>query len=499
MNTNHSFALQRIKSQYQNHLTQTPHNKYIELYRTIKQCIINIELPHEWVLPSTRILAEELHLSRTTVLKAYELLSLEKLITSKIGSGHIVNYQLERLTQSIPKHEDNKLIFKYPEISEKGKSYLHNIKLINRLPDEDLAFRPGLPPIDVFPVNQWKKLLNAYWRQIKASHLSYTQSTGLFEFKKSISEYLNISRNIKCNPEQIVIVSGSLQSLYLIANTVLNKGDTVVAENPLFPNVHSIFKSSQANLVPISIDNEGLNITELQSQSIPNPKIIHLTPSNHYPLGVKMSLERRQALLNYASSKGAFIIEDDYENEIANYKEQLPSIFSLDKEDRTIYMGTFNRLLHPSIRLGYMIVPQHIMPAVEALSEHSHRFVSPAIQMVMNQFISKNYLYHHIKTSIEVAEQRYQLFKDLFHKEVKSMYIQEKTFASFHLLAFFKDHTTVEEEFEIIKRLKQHHITVLSLSKCYVGKPQQTGLIFGYSAVRPTVLKRKIIMIGNLV
>lgn len=496
MNTNHKFAIERITKEFQKQRNEK--HKYIELYRAIKQCILNVELPNDWLLPSTRELATELKLSRTTVLKAYELLQLEKLITSKPGSGNKINFSPEAELNNLTTKKSTTNKFNYPKISDQGQSYLKNITLINRLPNESLAFRPGLPPLDVFPVNQWKKLLNSYWRHVKSSGLSYSQATGLEELKKSISNYLNISRNVKCNPEQIVVVSGSLQSLFLIASTVLNKGDNVVVENPIFPNVHSVFKSSQANLISASLDDQGIDINGVNISNKKKPKLIHVTPSNHYPLGIKMSLKRRQELLEWASQQGSLIIENDYENEIANLNETIPTIYSLDKENRTIYMGTFNRLLHPSIRLGYMIVPQYLMPAVEALQEHSHRFVSPSIQVVMNQFIEKNYLYQHIKNCLTVAKERHHLFCSEFSKHVISMHLQDKPFSSFHVTAFFNEMKTAKEELEIIQKLKSIGITAFSLSKCYVNHPEKTGLIFGYSAVRPVILKRKIEKIGNV-
>lgn len=496
MNTNHKFAIERIQIAYQKQSSFKI--KYIVLYNALKKCILDIELPYGWLLPSTRMLSEELQISRTSVLKSYDLLILEKLIASKPGSGNKIIYVPGTSEKKKNKEKISEPTFNYPEISEKGNSYLKNTALINRLDDDYLAFKPGLPPLDVFPINQWKKLLNMYWRHIKTSGLSYSKSTGQTELKKSICKYLNISRNIKSSHHQIMITSGSLQSLYLIANTLINKGDTVVLENPLFPNVHSVFRSSEAQLFSSSIDDEGINLRELNSKKIQNPKLIHVTPTNQYPLGVKMSLERRQELLEWASKNSCLIIENDYEYEIATHLEQIPTIYSLDREDRTIYMGTFNRLLHPSIRLGYMIVPNYLMPAVEALQEHSHRFIAPSIQMVMNQFIEKNYLFQHIKNCIEVSKERHDLFKSLFKKHVKTMYIQEKPFSSFQVLGFFNDKKTIEEETEIIKILKQHHVSVYPLSKCYIDTPKKTGLIFGFSAVRNNVLKRKIEKIGTL-
>lgn len=498
MSTNHHFALHRIQKEFDLQKNIKPINKYIVLYRSMKQCIHKIELPNDWLLPSTRVLSEFLGLSRTTVIKAYELLLLERLIVSKTGSGYRVQYEISKKVASPTKinHELNNEL--YQNISSKGQSYLNNISLINRLPNNNLAFRPGLPPIDVFPVNQWKRLLNTYWRHVKSSGLSYSHSTGLMELKKSVSNYLNVSRNIKCDPEQVVIVSGSLQSLYLIANTLIDKDDAVVLENPLFPNVHSVFKSSQADLIPIGIDNEGICIKKLNAIENKNPKIIHVTPSNHYPMGVKMSLQRRMEVLKWASENKAFIIENDYENEIANLTNVTPAIYSLDTQDRTIYIGTFNRLLHPSIRLGYMIVPKFLTNVIEALQEHSHRFVSPSIQTVMNQFIEKNYLYQHIKNCIEVAKERHDVFKEAFESHCHSMYIQPKPFSSFHLLALFKNEVSTNEERELIRKLNEIQISTFSLSKCYIGAPQKHGLIIGYAAIRPTLIKKEVKKMGTL-
>lgn len=497
MNTNYKFAINRIHKEYLNQKRFKPYSKYVVLYRSIKQCILNHKLPHDWLLPSTRILAQELDLSRTTTNKAYELLQLEKLILSKAGSGNKVNYDssINNEIEISKKKSSNKML--YPTISQKGISYLKNVSLLNRPHDKNLAFRPGLPPIDVFPVNQWKKLLDAYWRHIKSSGLSYSNSTGIEELKKSIRKYLNVSRNIKCSHDQIVIVSGSLQSLYLITNALINKGDSVVIENPLFPNVHSVFKSSEANLIPIDLDDEGIDITQMNTIK-KQVKLAHVTPSNHYPLGIKMSLKRRQEVLNWAAKNKALIIENDYENEIANADKNIPTIFSLDTEDRTIYMGTFNRLLHPSIRLGYMIVPKYLVHTVAAIQEHSHRFVTPSIQVVMNQFIEKNYLYQHIKKSIEVAKTRHDLLISLFNEKSKNMYIQNKSFSSFHVLALFKNDVSVEDENKLIQQLKNHNVTVFSLSKCYVGDPKLKGLILGYSSVRPNFLKQKVKQIAEL-
>jgi GntR family transcriptional regulator/MocR family aminotransferase len=498
MNTNHNFAVQRISKEYTFLQSSKGAKKYIILYTAIKGCILKRELPDAWLLPPTRILSSAMKLSRTTILKAYELLLLEKLIISKIGSGNRVHFKDVEKTMNITKERVPQNA-NYPEISQKGQAYLKNLDLLNRLPTNDVAFRPGLPPLDVFPVHQWKKLLNTYWMHVKSSGLAYSQSAGLNELKNGISNYLQVSRNLKCRAEQIVIVSGSLQSLYLIANTLLNKGDAVVLENPVFPNVHSVFKSSEAQLIPANLDNEGIDLSKLVVPVNSIPKLIHVTPSNHYPTGVRMTLSRRQELLEWASKNKALIIENDYEHEIANATNPIPTIYTLDRESRTIYVGTFNRLLHPSIRLGYMIVPSYLSEAVEALQEHSHRFVSPSIQMVMNQFIERSYLYKHLERSIVVARERYDLFISEFNLHCKTMYIQPASFSSFHVVAHFKDYVTEAHEREVIKKLNNRNITAFSLSKCYITGEAQLGLILGYAAVRTAVMKYKIKIMSEVI
>lgn len=485
MNTNSDFAQDRILKAYAGLASESIANKYIALYKAIKSCIQARELPNHWVIPSTRKLAEALQLSRTTVLKAYELLQLEKLIVARQGAGYrvLMDKKKEGVAGQVPTlHRDA-----YPSISEKGTSFLNNISILNRQKETGIAFKPGLPPIDVFPINQWKNLLNLYWRYVKSSELSYDRTTGSSLLKEQICNYLNVSRNIKCQPEQLVVVSGSLQSIYLIASALINKGDSVALEDPTFPNVHSIFKSHLARLLAVDLDDEGIDINALDS-FVERPKLVHVTPSDHYPLGVKMSLRRRLQLLQWASKNRALIIENDYEHEIANASSRTPTIFSLDKEDRTIYLGTFNRLLYPSIRLGYMIVPQHLIPVVEALQEHSHRFVSPSIQVVMGQFIDKNYLFQHLRNLTEVAQEREYVFKKAMQETNGALHVHDQNFHSLHLIASFKRPTTVKEERQYIDKLAQHELSAYALSKCYIEHSPQSGLILGFSTLHTAAI-----------
>lgn len=465
---------------------QTP-NLNQRLRNLLKDAIINNDIPRGTTLPPTRVLAETLSVSRSTVIKAYELLKLEGYIESTVGSKHIVK-DLNN-NSSLPEVDTNENQL-YPSLSDTAESFMKTVSLINSTDDKSIAFRPGLPPLDIFPVNKWKNLSNAYWRYIKSSALSYSPSTGIDLLKQNIANYLNLSRQIKCDPRQIIIVSGSLQSLYLIGNVVLNPSDSIVIENPTFPNVLSMFKGLRAQVKGIGVDENGLKTEELKNTANLIPKLIHVTPSSHYPNGVRMSLARRKELLKYAEEKGSFIIENDYEHEVHNHKEMLPSLFSLDKHNRTIYLSTFNRLLHPSIRIGFMVLPPYLLHPTEALLKHSHRFVPPSIQVVLNQFIERNYLHNHVREVTQVAEEREAIFTENFNNNLSKYFtLQKNQTPSLHVLAHVNNGIS---DMEITQFFGRNNIIVHAYSKCFVEGQKQQGLILGYSSVRPPVIKDRL-------
>jgi GntR family transcriptional regulator/MocR family aminotransferase len=459
---------------------------YQILFEALKEVLTLNHLPEGCLLPPTRKLAKRLNLSRSTVVKSYELLRLEGFVTSTTGSGFQIKL-LDNAASMFPLRINP--YNKYPALSNLAEAFKTNMALINSIDDTHVAFRPGLPPLDLFPVNHWKNLTNQYWRHIKSSALSYSPATGLIKVKESLAHYLNLSRGIKCHPEQIVVVSGSLQSLFLIGSVLINPGDTVLQENPTFPNVHSIFKGLRAKIKGIDVDEEGLQVMHLPLNT-ESCKLIHVTPSCHYPTGAIMSETRKQGLLSWANKENAIIIENDYEHEINNFHQQRPSLFSLDKQQRTIFLGTFNRLLHPSTRVGYMVLPPYLIEPVSAFLKHSHRFVPTSTQVVLNEFIQKKYLHAHVKNVVHAAEVRLTLFENLFQKYLgDAVKLSHSAAPSLHNLALLPAHLNDQE---ITQTLGKQNLMAHSYQKCFgktLGKP---GLIMGYTAVREPVLKKYV-------
>lgn len=462
------------------HIKGTP--LYRIIYEKLKKSIVEGAIPNSTKLPSSRELAKKLKISRSTVIKVYDLLIFERFIVAKKGSGHVVCYKQEKIvTKNVKKS-------KYPKISKRAKLFINNSYLTtDNFSKNNIAFRPGLPPLDIFPIDSWKKLTNNYWRNATPTNLSYAPALGLEALRINIANYLKIYRNISCNYHQIFIVSGSLNSLYLIGNSLINRNDNIVMENPTFPRAYNLFKSLKANIVPCDLDEKGVNIDTIKNNKA---KLIYTTPSNQYPLGIKMSKERRIELLAWASKNNSLIIEDDYDHEFSNWEKPIPAIHSLDSENRVIYLGTFNKLLHPSLRIGYMIVPQYLISPIKSIYEQSSRFISVDNQSVLNEFITKGFLNKHIKKVIEISNERRKLF---IHQTKKSFNFSKKS-SGLHVIGTFKKEV---DDFTAYKTLLNQNVVAYPLSNYYIGDNRNKGLVMGFSSVNNKVMKEKTNVINQ--
>lgn len=458
----------------------------LKLFYAIKDAIIKSEIPENIKIPPSRIIAKDLLISRSTVIKAYELLSIEKYVIAKKGSGYMTTGH--KYTQNIP-HNATKNNPIYPAISKRVISFQKNRPtLTDNFTIKNIAFRPGLPPLDLFPVEKWAALSKEYWKESTPSNLSYNPSEGLETLRQSIAQYLKLNRNIDCDYNQIIIVQGTIHSLYLIGNALIDKHDKIVLENPTYPRTYKLFKSLKATIIPCPVDDEGININAIKEKNV---KLVITTPSNQYPLGVKMSLNRRLELLEWASKQNSLIIEEDHDQEFSNLENPIPSIFSLDKENRVIYQGTFNKILHPSLGLAYIVVPKYLINPIKSISDQSTRFISPSSQEIMHQFIEKDYLNKHIRNVIKIAKERKELFLDY----TKDSLIINKSSEGLHLTGRFKRDVSDTTAFKL---LFKNNVIAYPLSNFYITKEKKEGLVIGYSSVNNIILKEKTKIINSI-
>jgi len=476
--------LQKLESIVLQQLQASPlQPKYQAVYAAIKEGIVSQRLPDLCELPATRPLAEALNLSRSTVIKAYELLKLEGYIDALEGSAYrIRSLGIDPLSQKDLKSSG----YSYVSLSESATAFGSNAPKLNSIDNEGVAFRPGVPPLDLFPIEKWRKLQNEYWQFVRASELTYHSGAGTTALRKTLANYLKLRRGIQCDYRQVFVVGGSLQSLFLIGSLLANPGDSVYVEDPTFPNVHSVFKGLRTQTRGIPIDSEGMDLHYLEAQLNPLSKLVHITPSCHYPFGNQMSINRKKELLNLADRQGFYLIENDYEHEINFPNHDGHPLFSLDKQDRSFYISTFNRTMHPSIRVGFVVVPFHLIASFEALIMHSHRSISPVLQTVLRGFIEKKFLHDHLNNVSKQAAVRHRMFIDRLQKYL-SEYLEPlpSQTPSLHIVCKLKNG---QSDTAVVQKLLENEIIAHPLSKCYVHKPLEQGLIFGFSSVRPQYL-----------
>lgn len=460
---------------------------YMKLRNAIAKAIIEKKLPKNYQLPPTRVLALDLKLSRSTIIKAYEILCAEQYISSIQGSGYFVNEVTFKKTSDTIKTDIKQ--DSITPVSKRAMQFRKNVYLMNRGEYKGIAFRPGLPPLDIFPVRQWQSLTNKYWKDVTFSDLSYRHTLGLDSLRKNIAAYLKIYRNIQCDYQQIVIVTGSLHSLSILGDLLLNNGDEVILENPTYANAIALFKSFKAKIIPTEIDKEGLSIKSIKNVKLKQPKLIYTTPSNQYPTGVQMSLDRRLEILKWAHEKNCLIIEDDYDHEFSNWNNPIPSIFSLDKGNRVVYQGTFNKLLHPSIRLGYLIIPPNYIEDIKAMYEQTLRFISPVSQRVMSDFIERDYLSQHLRKVIQISNNRKLFFtnqfENIFEEDIKLHPVTN----GLHFIAKLPNHL---DDVKVSEFLGKNEIVAFPYSKYFFKGKKDNGLLMGFSSVSKPIIKQKL-------
>lgn len=358
--------------------------KFNVLLHVLVELIDTGLLPEGSPLPPTRTLSAAIRLSRSTVAKAYEHLLFLGKAQSRQGSKvwvAAIPFRSAEPQQSVEKTGAVRL-------SELGRAFMAQSPEVRSSGSSVHPLQPGVPPLDLFPVNQWRALTNDYWRNVRISGLTYSSSAGQQILKQTLSQLLYSERGIRCDPDQIVVVSGSVQSLFLVGSLLLNPNDLVALENPSFPNVHRIFSGLRAQKISIHPEN---------AHSLGSARLAHVALSEGYPFGAATSAEQRVKIADHLGLNGGYLIENDYEYSASSAPNQ--SLLAYDaSRSNVIYLSTFNRVLHPSIRIGFMVLPHELIRPMHSLMGQSHRFVSTSAQTVLNEFIQAGHWQQHSKS-----------------------------------------------------------------------------------------------------
>ncbi|WP_213301177.1 PLP-dependent aminotransferase family protein [Paraburkholderia sacchari] len=342
------------------------------------------------------------------------------------------------------------------------------------------AFMPGVPDVSRFPARIWTRLHNKYWRSLRPDLLTYAPGGGLALLRHVLADYLRTSRSVRCSPEQIIITTGIHQSVDLAVRLLSDPGDTIWTEDPCYWGVRSVMQVSGLEPRPIAVDAEGINPSPDDFAAAP-PKLILVTPSHQYPLGMVMSLARRRMLLEYARQHQCWIIEDDYDSEFRYGSRPLASLQGLDTAGQVIYVGSFGKTLFPGLRVGYLVAPEPLAESFATASAELYREGQLLQQAVLAEFIAEGHFTSHIRKMRALYGQRRQVLLDAVSRRYGDALPAMGGDAGLHVVMQLPEGS---DDRAVAEAALARNIVVRPLSGYYSARERAaSGLLIGYACV----------------
>lgn len=453
-----------------------------QLYRQIRDELVSATFSNGASrLPSSRALAADLGISRFTVNLALSRLHAEGYFEAKIGSGTFVVEALPESFLSAQTAKAARPVERPPRLSGRvkdipdhraGKQFDFGIA-----GPPGVSFVPAVAALDEFPIEIWERLRAQVLAKKGAHLLQYASSRGDPELRKALATYLCDYRGARCHPDQIIITAGTQQAMMISAMALVNRGEVAWIEDPGFYQARRTFGFAGAIVVPRLVDREGITIARPSKQR--SPKIIYVTPSHQFPLGMTMSLARRIALIDFARENDTYIFEDDHNSEFRYTGPPLPCLQGLDNVGRVIYSGTLSKILYPSLRLGYIVAPEQLiepMIKIRAVMD----LHSPAIdQATLARFLTEGFFLSHIKRMRQLYSDRREFFIQQFNNLLSNYFLLEVPEAGLHFVAWVRQ----KEHMPLITRVcSEIGIRPSPLSSCFMKAEPAPALTFGFAA-----------------
>ena len=457
---------------------KAPGPLYRQIYDGYRAAIMSGALHPGQRVPSTRGLASELGISRISVLSAYAQLLAEGYFQTRVGAGTAVSRSLP--DQAVSPEARSVRVATPPRIPGSLAKHAPLSYPISNAPWRRGwgAFGVGQVAFDQFPFQVWNSLMTRHQRSVSTRYLDYGDPMGLKSLREAIAVYLATARGVRCTADQIMIVSGSQQALDICARVLLKAGSRVWMEEPGYRFARSVFALNDCRIVPVPVDQEGLNIA-WGIKRCRNARAVLVTPSHQYPLGFTMSASRRLQLLDWAESSRAWILEDDYDSEYQFENMPISCLQGLDRNARVIYIGTFSKVLFPSLRLGYLVIPSELVERFRAVRVAMD--ISPAIfsQAVLADFIREDHFSRHIRRMRLLYRERRNALVENLRSALGSVVEVTGEQAGMHLCVLLNGIC----DREIAQRAALADLWLVPLSSSYVGsKGSRQGFILGFGS-----------------
>lgn len=452
-----------------------------QIYRGFREAVRAGLLPSGARLPSTRRLAASLKVARNTVNTAYDLLQAEGIITVRGGAA-------PRISEGLSPEGANTGPARQaaaPGLSGRGRLLCANLRYDGWC-REPGALQPGAPALDCFPYEEWARCLRRAARLERSTDLQYQNYTGVNALKQQLVRHLATERGVKATPEQILITSGTQASLSLLAQVLSDPGDEAWLEEPGYLGARTAFHGAGLTIQPLPTDADGADASRTAA-GLPPPKMIYVTPSHHYPFGVRMPLARRLALLKAADSAGAVVLEDDYDSEFLFTGRPVAALYGLAEEGRVIYLGTFSKSLMPGLRMAYCVVPQALVEPLTQLMRNMGCAANVQTQAALAWFMDSGAYRKHLKQIREIYEERGTRLVEVLKRRLGNRLDVAPPTGNVQVAVRFREPV---DDIAIALAMQSRGFAVSALSNCYLGEPRKSGLIIGFAGATPDQIDR---------
>jgi GntR family transcriptional regulator / MocR family aminotransferase len=462
------------------------------LHRELRSAILDGRLKPGLRLPSTRILADSWGVSRNTVMGAYDLLLSEGYLFARHGAGTYVAEALPIRADRVPipdepnKAPDRRL----SEFWQSPPRYL--LKAWASTAPSNMLFRLGVPDTASFPYHIWRRLLARSLRSLAKLPAAYVEAEGRPALREAIANHVSFARAVACNSDDVVVTAGTQQAIDLLAKILVTPGKTTVAlEDPGYAPVRGAFLAVGAKIAPVPVDSDGLVVDRIPVDT----KIICVTPSHQFPVGVAMSMRRRAELLAFARANDAVIIEDDYDGEFRFGTTPRDALQTLDRSGSVFYVGTFSKSLFPGIRLGFVVCPPWAKRTLCAAKQVTDWHQPVLEQDALASFISEGHMARHVRKMRKLYAERRELMMTGLQSHFSAWLDPVPAAGGMHLTAFGREPL----DFDLIARTaRQRNMDIRSLRALSAGGDCQPGLVLGYGATSPEGITEGLLQLRRL-
>ncbi|HEY8549665.1 MAG TPA: PLP-dependent aminotransferase family protein [Vicinamibacterales bacterium] len=465
-------------------LTRTGGSLSLQIYRQLLDAVLEGRLRPGERLPPTRELAKRLAVSRNTVAVAYEQLIAEGVLTGRVGAGSFVApgaaapMQPRRaLTGTVHPRDVWRSVPVPPEGPRTPAAY---------------DFSVGTPDPSLFPFTTWRRLVAGTYRVSPAKHAAYGHPAGHAGLRAAIAHHVGVSRAVRADASDVIVTHGAQQAFDLIGRVLIVPRMCVAVENPGYPHPRLLFATHGAQIAGVPVDDEGLVVDALPARA----RVVYVTPSHQFPRGPAMSLARRTALLAWADRHGAVIIEDDYDSEFRFEGRPLDPLQSLDRSGRVIYVGSFSKVLLPTLRIGFLIAPRSLQPALQAAKGLADWHGELATQAALARFIDDGLLARHIRRVSRVYAERHARLVASIERRLGRWLRIVPSSAGLHLAAELRPGVRVDMA-RVARRAEERGVRVSTLGEHYVGAVARDGLVLGYGNITATRIDEGVRRLGE--